>query len=92
MNELVRSLLDFRDKFRLASLNLTHAGDWWNTQPSSAFALRLFPLSYPVQRLEAPSTLKMARIQVIDMCYALACGSDVDRKARHTFGMPSTVS
>jgi hypothetical protein len=43
---LAQSLVDKRDKARLASLGLAHAGDWLNVVPSPIFGLHVRPQEF----------------------------------------------
>ena len=91
-NVLVRSLTDMRNKARLASLGLAHAGDWLNAVPSPVLGLHVRPQEFRysiMYRLGAPL------YSVSGPCpachkqsdkygdHALACGSDGERIARH---------
>ena len=54
---LVQSLSDRRDKARLASLGLLHAGDWLNVIPSPVLGLHIRPQEFRysvLYRLGAP--------------------------------------
>ena len=91
-NVLVMSLTDMRDKARLASLSLAHAGDWLNALPSPVLGLHVRPQEFRysiLYRLGAPIYSTSGPCPACQRPsdrfgdHALACGSDGERIARH---------
>ena len=89
---LIQSLPDRRDKARLASLGLQHAGDWLNVIPSPVLGLHVRPQEFRfsiLYRLGAPiypsAGLCPACKKDSDKFgdHAIVCGSHGERIARH---------
>ena len=89
---LVQSLSEKRDKARLASLGLPHAGDWLNVIPSPILGLHvraqefrysvLYRLGAPVYSSDGPCpACKKDSDRYGD--HAIICGSHCERIARH---------
>ena len=89
---LAQSLTDKRDKARIASLGLQHAGDWLNVIPSPVLGLHVRPQEFRysvLYRLGAPiypsagpcPACKRDSDRYGD--HAIVCGSHGERIARH---------
>ena len=89
---LVSSLTDLRDKARMASLGLDHAGDWLNVVPSPMLGLHIRPQEFRysvLYRLGAPvfpssgpcPACRKPSDSLGD--HAIVCGSHGERIARH---------
>ena len=89
---LLDSLNEVRDKARMASLGLSHAGDWLHVVPSPSLGLHLRAAEF---RTAVLYRLGMPIFQVEGACvacgqpsdrygdHAIACGSQGERIARH---------
>ena len=89
---LVQSLSDRRDKARLASLGLLHAGDWLNVIPSPVLGLHIRPQEFRysvMYRLGAPLYPSAGPCPACKKdsdrygVHAIVCGSHGERIARH---------
>ena len=89
---LVLSLTEVRDKARLASLSLQHAGDWLNTIPSPILGLHVRPQEFRysiLYRLGAPVYQSSGPCPACSKPsdrlgdHAIVCGSHGERIARH---------
>ena len=89
---LTNQLTELRDKARLASLSLLHAGDWLNVIPSPVLGLHVHPQEFRfsiLYRLGAPLYTSSGPCPACGKHsdvygdHAIVCGSEGERIARH---------
>ena len=89
---LVQSLTEKRDKARLASLGLPHAGDWLNVTPSPILGLHVRPQEFRYSVLYRLGAPVYSSAGLCPACrkdsdkygdHAIVCGSHGERIARH---------
>ena len=90
---LLDSLTELRDKARMASLSLSHTGDWLNVVPSHSLGLHLRPREFIVSilyRLGIPIYLSDGPCPACNNYsdkyghHSISCGTQGERIARHT--------